>query len=94
MVDSTGKHLRIGDFGAAARLENQLTITGDYKGQILGTISFMAPEVLRGEEYGRSCDIWSVGCCLIEMATTKPPWKENRMSNHLALMYRVSRSII
>ena len=55
-----------------------------------GTIAFMAPEVIRGEPYGRSCDVWSLGCCVIEMATTKPPWNATDVSNHLALMFRVS----
>ncbi|XP_021916441.1 mitogen-activated protein kinase kinase kinase 1-like isoform X2 [Zootermopsis nevadensis] len=92
LVDSTGYHLRIGDFGTAARLVSQTTVPGEFQGQLLGTIAFMAPEVLRGEDYGRSCDVWSVGCCMIEMASTKPPWKENCMSNHLALMYKIASS--
>jgi serine/threonine protein kinase len=37
----------------------------------------------------RSCDIWSVGCCIIEMATAKPPWGASDVSNHLALIFRV-----
>ena len=49
----------------------------------------MAPEVLRGESYGRACDIWSLGCCLIEMATANPPWNASDVSNHLALIYKV-----
>lgn len=92
LVDSTGHHLRIGDFGTAARLVSQTTVSGEFQGQLLGTIPFMAPEVLRGERYGRSCDVWSVGCCMIEMASSKPPWKENCMSNHLALMYKIASS--
>ena len=63
------------------------------KGELEGTIAFMAPEVLRGENYGRSCDIWSLGCCLIEMATAKPPWNASDVSNHLALIYRVTLSL-
>lgn len=46
-------------------------------------------QVLRGENYGRACDVWSVGCCLIEMATTKPPWNAHDVSNHLALIFKV-----
>ena len=63
------------------------------QGELEGTIAFMAPEVLRGENYGRSCDIWSLGCCLIEMATAKPPWNASDVSNHLALIYRVTLSL-
>ncbi|CAG0887474.1 unnamed protein product [Darwinula stevensoni] len=94
LVDSTGRRLRIGDFGAAARLASRATIPGEFQGQVLGTVAFMAPEVLRGEDYGRSCDVWSIGCCLIEMATQNPPWDANKVSNHLALMFKIACSTI
>ena len=45
LVDSTGQRLRIGDFGAAARLASRMTGAGEFQGQLLGTIAFMAPEV-------------------------------------------------
>lgn len=89
-MDSTGQCLRIGDFGTAARLASKSTVTGEFQGQLLGTIAFMAPEVLRGDDYGRACDVWSVGCCIIEMATTKPPWGAENVSNQYKLMFRVS----
>lgn len=47
-------------------------------------------QVLRGESYGRSCDVWSVGCLLIEMATGRPPWNAHEHSNHLALIFKVT----
>lgn len=92
LVDSTGQWLRIGDFGTAAKMSHKATVAGEFQGQLLGTIAFMAPEVLRGEDYGRSCDVWSVGCCLIEMATTKPPWGADNVSNQLKLMYKIATS--
>lgn len=46
-------------------------------------------KVLRGASYGRSCDIWSLGCAMIEMITTKPPWGAHDVSNHLALIFKV-----
>ena len=67
------------------------TVPGEFQGQLQGTIAFMAPEVLRGDSYGRSCDIWSLGCCIIEMATGKPPWGASDVSNHLALIFRVGK---
>lgn len=93
LVDSTGQRLRIGDFGAAARLASQTTGAGEFQGQLLGTIAFMAPEVLRGENYGRACDVWSVGCVIIEMTTTKPPWNAKDISNHLALIFKIATSM-
>jgi len=41
-------------------------ITGKGKKKIemrtsCGTIDFMAPEVIEGESYDSSCDIWSIG---------------------------------
>jgi mitogen-activated protein kinase kinase kinase 1 len=93
LVDSTGQRLRIGDFGAAARLASRTTMAGEFQGQLLGTIAFMAPEVLRGENYGRSCDVWSVGCSMIEMTTTKPPWGASDVSNHLALIFKIASCV-
>lgn len=92
LVDSSGQWLRIADFGTAARMASKSTVTGEFQGQLHGTIAFMAPEVLRGEDYGRSCDVWSVGCCVIEMATTKPPWGADYVSNQLKLMYKIATS--
>ena len=91
LVDNSGHHLRIADFGAAARMMSKSTVPGEFQGQLQGTIAFMAPEVLRGDSYGRSCDIWSLGCCIIEMATGKPPWGASDVSNHLALIFRVGK---
>nr|XP_032812410.1 LOW QUALITY PROTEIN: mitogen-activated protein kinase kinase kinase 1-like [Petromyzon marinus] len=90
LIDSTGQRLRIADFGAAARLASKGTGAGEFQGQLLGTIAFMAPEVLRGQQYGRSCDVWSVGCVVIEMSGAKPPWNAEKHSNHLALIFKIA----
>lgn len=92
LIDSTGDWLRIGDFGTAARLASKATVTGEFQGQLLGTIAFMAPEVLRGDDYGRACDIWSIGCCIIEMASTRPPWDADHVSNQYKLMFKIATS--
>ena len=57
---------------------------------MIGTVAFMAPEVLRGEPYGRSADIWSLGCVIIEMSSGKPPWDAHNMKNAFSLIYKIA----
>ncbi|XP_066914718.1 mitogen-activated protein kinase kinase kinase 1-like isoform X2 [Clytia hemisphaerica] len=92
LVDSTGQIVKLSDFGTAARLMAHGTGTKEFCGQLLGTIPFMSPEVLRGEHYGRKCDVWSIGCCIIEMASGYPPWGSQHVDNHLALMFKIASS--
>lgn len=93
-VDTTGHLVKIGDFGAAACLYSHMTCRDEFRGQLEGTLAFMAPEVLRSESYGRSCDIWSLGCCIIEMASARAPWNATDISNYYCLMYKVSHSLL
>ena len=37
---------------------------------------YLPPEVLQGQGFCKSSDIWVIGCCMIEMLTGKPPWSE------------------
>lgn len=41
-----------------------------------GTPLFMAPEMLLKRKCGRRVDVWSLGCAVIEMLTTRPPWAD------------------
>lgn len=34
----------------------------------------MAPEIVKGLGGGKPSDVWSLGCCIIEMVTGRPPW--------------------
>ncbi|CAG8546708.1 956_t:CDS:2 [Diversispora eburnea] len=83
------------DFGAAKILKNQKTLgrtTTAAKTNVTslaGTPMYMAPEVITGGEKGRngSMDIWSLGCCILEMATGRRPW--SNLDNEWAVMYHV-----
>ena len=41
---------------------------------LLGTPSYTAPEVVKGEGYGKSCDYWGLGVCLFEFVTGNLPF--------------------
>lgn len=51
------------DFGIAKRKgDRQLTQTGE----ILGSVPYMAPEYIMGDDYTEACDVYSIGVCLYE----------------------------
>jgi len=55
-----------------------------------GTPFWMAPEVIRGDGYDSSCDVWSLGCTVIEMVTGRPPWSHHR--TQVSAMVEIAQS--
>jgi len=64
--------LKIADFGYAA----QLTQKQQKRNTVVGTPYWMAPELIRGLDYGTQVDIWSLGIMVMEMAEGEPPYME------------------
>ncbi|KAG0295794.1 Suppressor of Sensor Kinase (SLN1), partial [Dissophora globulifera] len=103
LLDHLG-NIKFVDFGAAKILaKNQRTRThgrsaaesinvGVGANSLNGTPMYMAPEVIKNGEKGRkgSMDIWSLGCCVLEMATGRRPWAH--LDNEWAVMYHVATS--
>ncbi len=69
------------DFGLAARMPQAdaeaVTKTQEalpHAGMLVGTLAYMAPEVLRGETATARSDIWALGVLLYEMASGRLPF--------------------
>jgi len=73
--------LKISDFGCSKCLaSSDLLSEGGHT--VVGTMFWMAPEVLRSNyNLTTRVDIWSLGCCMIEMATASKPWSERNFDN-------------
>eukprot|EP00762_Andalucia_godoyi_P006297 ANDGO_05928.mRNA.1 Mitogen-activated protein kinase kinase kinase 2 len=88
LVNTDGT-IKLADFGASKQLAEMKTMTGaDGFASMKGTPYWMAPEVIKQISHGRSADVWSVGCTVIEMATGKPPWSE--FTSIVAAMFHIA----
>jgi len=62
---------KIADLGASRFLQT----TADAKNMTqTGTPLYCAPEIVRGEQYNETCDIYSLGIMLNEMDTLQQPY--------------------
>lgn len=66
------------DFGVARALpwcphDQNITTTTPLRG-LVGTVPYMAPEQLRGDDADERADIYAVGAVLYELATGQPPF--------------------
>ena len=59
----------LSDYGVSASLKK-----GQKRGTLVGTPSWMAPEVCSQSGHDEKADIWSLGITLIEMAHGQAPW--------------------
>jgi serine/threonine protein kinase len=59
------------DFGLAKRRDYSMLTA---PGQMLGTLDYIAPEMLRGEEPGPSADLYALGCVVCECLSGEPPF--------------------
>ncbi|KAF1886170.1 hypothetical protein Lal_00045400, partial [Lupinus albus] len=80
---------KISDFGCAKYVNNNELPPGA-AAVISGTPMFMSPEVARGQEQGYPCDIWALGCTMVEIATGFAPWPN--VEDPVSILYHIAYS--
>ncbi|KAJ5918948.1 Serine/threonine-protein kinase psk1, partial [Penicillium verhagenii] len=81
LLDRHG-HLLLTDFGLS-----KIALNDDERcNSSLGTIEYMAPEVVQGKPYGKACDWWSLGALGFDLLTGSPPF---RAGNHAKLQEKI-----
>lgn len=90
LLDDQG-HLLLTDFG----LSKVAVDENDKCSSMLGTVEYMAPEVILGQKYGMAVDWWSFGALAFDLLTGAPPFpggntakiQENIVKSKLKLPY-------
>jgi dual-specificity kinase len=74
--------IRLIDFGSA-------TFDDEYHSSVVSTRHYRAPEIILGLGWSFPCDIWSIGCILVEFFTGDALFQTHDNLEHLAMMESV-----
>jgi serine/threonine protein kinase len=98
IIISNDKTLKITDFGVARTNSAEATLLSS---QVLGTVAYIAPEVLQGSAATKAADYYALGVVLYELITGQAPFVEDnparlilRKLEEIAPSVRTSRADI
>ena len=75
--------IKIGDFGISRQLYSTMNETTNN----IGTINYMAPEIITQEKYDNRVDIYSLGCIIYELFTLNEYDHYNYLKNIFCYQY-------
>ncbi|CCH46560.1 Dual specificity protein kinase KNS1 [Wickerhamomyces ciferrii] len=70
------------DFGSAI-------FNDEYHSELVSTRHYRAPEIVLGIGWSFPCDLWSLGCILMELVTGEALFKTHENLEHLAIMEKI-----
>ena len=89
MVTSEGI-VKVVDFGIARIVDTAKTQTG----VLLGTLSYMSPEQVRGGHADQRCDVWALGVVMYELLAYRRPFDgENHAAVLMSILQEEPRAI-
>ncbi|KAK8853310.1 hypothetical protein IAR55_004014 [Kwoniella newhampshirensis] len=89
--------LKLADFGTAKIIKGNKTLVRTRGGAhakmegLEGTPMYMAPEMIKNQRTGKlgACDIWGLGCIVLQMITGRKPWSFLDFDNEWAIMFHL-----
>jgi eukaryotic-like serine/threonine-protein kinase len=72
ILEADGR-VRLADFGIARTVDDAATITAT--GELVGTITYLAPEILDGDPATVASDVYSLGAVTYELLSGRPPYR-------------------
>jgi YVTN family beta-propeller protein len=71
-IESGAEHVYLADFGLTKHTTSRGGPTAT--GQMVGTVDYVAPEQIRGDDVDGRADLYSLGCVLLECVTGEVPF--------------------
>lgn len=87
MLTTKDGMVKVADFGVATLSKTR--VSHNLNEDILGSPYWMAPELIQMESSSTACDIWSLGCTIIELMTGEPPYYH---MPQLSAMYHIAET--
>ena len=81
--------VKIADFGAATFEGHPLASSAEP--EVMGTLSYLAPEKLLGKRFDNRADIYAVGVMLYELALGRPPYQHREGESDMDVLERITK---
>lgn len=88
---SDHERVLLADFGIARALDDATSLTAT--GSMVGTAAYAAPETIEGRPADHRTDIYSLGCALFRLLTSRTPYEDNSNSLHAMLAGHLMRPV-
>uniref|UniRef100_A0A915KEQ8 non-specific serine/threonine protein kinase n=1 Tax=Romanomermis culicivorax TaxID=13658 RepID=A0A915KEQ8_ROMCU len=76
LLDKTKSICKLSDFGISKILSTYTKAS-----TVIGTPSYLSPEICEGKQYNKKSDVWSLGCILYELCTLRKAFEAETLGS-------------